>query len=277
MKIRGERHIAAIAVLLITAACKSVPSYVIDPNDMAAILADIHIGESVIEVNRQDYRTDSAKQVMLQSVLELHGYTQQDLDTSYVWYGHNINKYMDVYDKTIEILERRLAETGNRIAAENISIAGDSVDVWSNQPQLAINYLSPTQILTFSLSGDENWERGDSYTWRAKSVNSSDDSNWGIAAEYQDGSIEIINSTFGTEGWNELKFISDSTKTAVRLYGYLNTVPRTRTTMFIDSIMLIRNRVSPETYNQHYRQQRISPKNLREISEVPVEKTDSIE
>lgn len=277
MSIKGDRYIAAVAVILLTAACKSVPQHVINPDDMSAILADIHIGESVIEVNRQDYRTDSAKQVMLQSVLEKYGYTQHDLDTSYVWYGHNINKYMEVYDKTIEILERRLAETGNRIAAENISIAGDSVDVWSNQSQLAVNYLSPTQIVTFSLVGDENWERGDSYTWRAKSVNSGDNSNWGIAAEYQDGSIEIINSDFGADGWNELKFISDSTKTAVRLYGYLNTVPRVRTTMYIDSIMLIRNRVSPETYNQHYRQQRIIPKNPREINDVAVEMTDSIE
>ena len=277
MKNRSDRYIVAATVLLMTVGCKSVPSHVIAPDDMSVILADIHIGESVIEVNRQDYRTDSVKQVMLQSVLERHGYTQHDLDTSFIWYGHNINKYMEVYDKTIEILERRLAETGNRIAAENISIAGDSVDVWPNQAQLAINHLSPTQILTFSLSGDENWERGDSYTWRAKSVNSSENSNWTIAAEYQDGSIELINSAFGTEGWNELKFISDSTKTAVRVYGYMMATPRQRTTMYLDSIMLIRNRVSPETYNQHYRQHRISPKNLREITETTVERKDSIE
>lgn len=268
---------AAIAVLLLAAACKSVPSYVIDPDDMSEILADIHIGESVIEVNYQSFPNDSSRQVLLQSVLQRHGYTQHDLDTSYFWYGHNMAKYMEVYDKTIEILERRLAETGNRIAAENISIAGDSVDVWSNRTQLSVNRLSPSQFITFSLTGDENWEKGDSYTWRAKFVNADNNSVWGIAAEYQDGSREIINSDLGADGWNELKFISDSTKTAVRLYGFLNVVPRNATTLWVDSIMLIRNRVSPETYHQHYRQQRIVPKNLRELTEPDDNPTDSIE
>lgn len=265
------KYVPFFFLLVLLVACSKVPRYVIPPDKMAELLADIHIGESVVDLNRADYRTDSSKLVMLQSVLMRHNVTKQQLDTSFDWYGHHISYYMEVYDKAIELLERRLAETGNRIAAENISIAGDSVDVWNSAPFIALNNLSPTRYITFSLSSDENWERGDSYTWRAKFTNNSDVSKWGIMADYSDGSMEIFTSDLTGDGWCELKFISDSTKTATHVYGYMNITPRGNTTVWADSLMLVRNRLNPEAYRQHFRQQRISPKNL--IKEVPADTT----
>lgn len=262
MKLHLGKYGSVAAVALLAASCSSVPGHVIPPKEMASLLADIHIGESVVDLNRNDFRTDSSKAVMLQSVLAHHGVTKQQLDTSFDWYGHNISYYMEVYDKTIEILEKKLAETGNRIAAENISIAGDSVDVWNSAVFLAVNKFSPSQHINFALSRDENWENGDSYTWRAKLTNSSDNSFWAIVADYADGSKEMISGEFSGDGWRELKFISDSTKRTSRVYGYIDAVPRGNTTIWIDSIMLIRNRLDPENYHQHFRQQRLIPKNL---------------
>lgn len=262
MKIRIGRHIVYALTVIILVACSKIPGNVIQPDDMAALLADIHIAESVIEQNRIKYPTDSTKQLMKQSVLVRHGVTQEQLDSSFNWYGHNISYYMDVYDKTIALLERRISETGNRIAAENISIAGDSVDVWSNATLIAINNLSPSKFLTFSLEKDENWEKGDSYTWRAKFTNNSEPSLWGIAINYDDGSSEFLSSELTGDGWRELRFISDSTKTARKVYGYINAKPKMATTLWADSIMLIRNRLNRDTYGQHYRQNRFSPKNL---------------
>lgn len=271
MELKLGKYAAVAVVALLVASCSSVPGYVIPPNEMAELLADIHIGESVVDLNRADYRTDSTKAIMLQSVLAHHGVTKQELDTSFDWYGHNISYYMEVYDKTIEILEHRLAETGNRIAAENISVAGDSVDVWNSAIFMAVNKLSPSQHINFALSHDENWEHGDSYTWRAKLTNSSENSFWGIVADYTDGSKEIITGDFSGDGWRELKLICDSTKMASRVYGYIDATPRGNTTIWIDSIMLIRNRIDPTTYHQHFRQQRIVPKN-----HIKEEKSDTV-
>lgn len=123
---------AALAVLALSA-CSKVPSGVIAPEEMAQLLADIHTGESVIDMNRMEFSSDSAKQAYKQSVYARHGVTAEQVDSSFGWYGRNISQYMEVYDRTIEILDRRLIETGNRIAADAaLSIAGDSVDVWPN-------------------------------------------------------------------------------------------------------------------------------------------------
>ena len=274
-KARIGKYIPLFLLLSLAVACSKVPGYVIPPNEMAGILADIHVGEAVIELNRTDYRTDSAKMVMLQSVLAKHNVSKHDLDTSFNWYGHNISYYMEVYDKTIDLLERRVAETGNRIAAENISIAGDSVDVWNSAPFITFNNMSPSRFVTFSLNADENWERGDSYTWRAKFTNNTENSIWGIMADYDDGSMEIFTSELSGDGWRELRFFSDSTKTATRVYGYINAKPRGMTSIWADSLMLIRNRLDQESYRQHYRQQRVIPKNLKQPKKES-ETTDSI-
>lgn len=274
MKISLSKYLIVFCLLLVAMSCSRVPGHIIPPDDMAEIMADMHIAESVVEQNRVDYPTDSTKQMMKQSVLKRHGVTQQQLDTSFNWYGHNISYYMEVYDKTITLLERRIAETGNRIAAENISIAGDSVDVWTNAKLLAINNLSPSKFVTFSLSSDENWERGDSYTWRAKFTNNDQASQWAIVADYTDGSSEMLTSELTGDGWREIRFISDSTKVARNVYGYINALPKTGTTLWADSIMLIRNRLDPARYNLHYRQQRVSPKNLKEPDEITA-KVDS--
>lgn len=255
---------AAVAVIIAVTSCNRVPSYVIEPDEMASLMADMHIAESVVDLNRRDYPSDSMLSVMKQSVLARHGVTQAQLDTSFDWYGHNIGRYMEVYDRTIEILETRIAETGNRIAAEAVSVAGDSVDVWSNSPFITVSDLSPSKIVTFALNRDENWEAGDSYTWRAKFVNNSEPSVWSMVAEYGDGAREVINSDITGDGWQEIKFATDSTRIIERIYGYMSLRPKHQTTLWADSIMLIRNRLNSESYNQRYRQRMVTPLNRRE-------------
>lgn len=261
MSLKRSKYTAIVLVGILAVSCNKIPSYVLQPDDMASLMADIHVGESVIDLNRSQYPDDSTKMMMKQSVLARHGVSQQELDTSMEWYSHHLSYYMDVYDKTIEILERRIAETGNRIAAENISVAGDSVDVWSSAMMLAVNRLSPSQYITFSLQSDENWELGDSYTWRAKFVNSSEPSVWGIMADYADGTTEYITADVSGDGWREIKFVADSTKEARRVYGYINIESRPGTTLWADSIMLIRNRVDRERYHHRYQQNKLVPKN----------------
>ena len=149
--------ILIISIIATVIGCKKVPSDVIAPDDMAALMADIHTAEAVVEMNHASYNNDSLKLTMRQSVYMRHGVNSAQVDSSIAWYGRNIKYYMEVYDKTIEILEHRLIETGNRIAADNaLSIAGDSVDVWPNARFISINDRLPSRMITFSFGRDPN-------------------------------------------------------------------------------------------------------------------------
>lgn len=266
---RLKNELGAIALGLLVCACSKVPGGVIPPDRMAELLADFHIGEAVVDMNRGEFYNDSLRQLYKQSVYARHGVTPEEVDSSFAWYGRHMSEYMEVYDKTIEILDHRLIETGNRIAAEAaLSIAGDSVDVWPNARFITFNELMPSRMATFSFSNDENWERGDSYTWRAKFFNNTENLCFTIVAEYTDGTVEIATKNFSADGWNEIVFNTDSTLTANRIFGFIDGISRPGTSLRTDSMEMIRKRVNhdvaPNRYNIH------TFKKLGEVIDTPL-------
>lgn len=246
---------AAVMLLLCCGSCKRVPGYVIQPEEMAQLLADRHVAEAVVEYNAGPWRRDSSRIALRDAVYARHGVTQADVDTSLDWYGHNLNRYMEVYDRTIELLETRVANSDTRLRTDNsLTIAGDSVDVWPGVRFYSIGTLSPANNIRFALNADENREQGDSYTWRAKFVNNPDGSSWTIVAEYADTVVEYAHERVHGPGWHELTMQTDSTREAVRIYGMLLTQPETKAPVWIDSVSLVRNHVQPETYSRRSRQ-----------------------
>lgn len=242
----------AIAML----SCNRVPDNIIQPDEMADLLADIHTAESVVEMNYGSYATEDSRRALKHAILDKHGITQADLDTSFMWYGGHLDKYMAVYDNTTEILQSRL-DKNQALEAEqaSLSVSGDSVDVWSQPRRYVCSVRSATKYLTFKLSADKNWSKGDSYTWRAKFFNNKSTVRWGIVAEYDDGTTEVLNDQFSSTGWQQVTFYTDSTRTAKAVRGYLEIDPRSNTTaMYLDSVQLVRNRLNSRRYSQRYRQ-----------------------
>lgn len=266
---RLKNELGVIALGLLVCACSKVPGGVIPPDRMAELLADFHIGEAVVDMNRGEFYNDSLRQLYKQSVYARHGVTPEEVDSSFAWYGRHMSEYMEVYDKTIEILDHRLIETGNRIAAEAaLSIAGDSVDVWPNARFITFNELMPSRMATFSFSNDENWERGDSYTWRAKFFNNTENLCFTIVAEYTDGTVEIATKNFSADGWNEIVFNTDSTLTANRIFGFIDGVSRPGTSLRTDSMEMIRKRVNHDVAPNRYNIRTF--KKLGEVIDTPL-------
>ena len=250
---RSLQKIALISLAILVCGCSKVPGGIIKPHDMAKLMADVHIGESVVEMDRATFRNDSMRQAMKQSIYERHGYTTEQVDTSFSWYGHHIEMYMEVYDEAIEILEKRLIESGNRVAALNaLSIAGDSVDVWPNARFVTVNDRMPSRSMTFSFDRDPNWERGDNYTWRAKFFNIAENSWWLIGAEYADGTVETISSDITGDGWKEIKLQTDSLLDPTRIFGFLILGDHGGPEVKADSLEMVRKRRNPEAYRRPF-------------------------
>ena len=244
-----------LVVLSAVSACKRVPEHVIPPDDMAELLADRHIAEAVVDYNAQQWRTDSQRMALRDAVYARYGATQADVDTSLDWYGHHLARYMEVYDRTIEILEARVASSDTRLRADqSLTIAGDSVDVWPDSRFFAIGRLSPGRAVSFTLNADENRERGDYYTWRAKFANNQHEATWTVVAEYADSTLEYVAERVNGGGWHEITLQTDSSRTAVRVYGSLLLAHQGRGPQWLDSVSLVRNHLRPDTYNRRFRQ-----------------------
>lgn len=259
---RFPAYIAIIAVVLL-AACGKTPSGIIKPDDMALLMADIHTGEAVAD-NSDGYRSDSLRRLLKQSILEKHGVTSEKFDTSLYWYGQHVDIYMEVNEKTIKILEDRLAEAEKLGATEATVRAAytdaDSAVVWSSPSALRFSPTSPMFTSTFSLRSDRGWERGDAYTLSMRPVKATVPISAVIVVNYDDGSTEYVDATYRpeSEGRQQLTLYLDSARVARSVYGAL-TVPRMESGVtYVDSISLLRTRTNSRALYKAARQHKIS-------------------
>lgn len=255
-----KRSRAILSVLLgltIIVGCNSAPDGVLPKEKMAQLLADMHIGESIVDVEHTKYYSDSLRKTVKQSILVEHGVTQEELDSSFAWYGRNIEEYIAVYDRVIEILNEDLTKIGaGKKEKVSLALEGDSVDTWQGTRHYAINHNSASRYITFNLPKDRNWENGDCYAWRMKLINNITSVKWGIVADYADGTTEYVNATAYNEGWNDIKLITDSTKSLNRVYGYIYVSPKESEQIYLDSISLVRMRVNRDYYHQRSMQKK---------------------
>lgn len=224
--------------------CRKTPDGIIPPDEMASLLADVHKGEGIVELNQSKFATDSMKMLMRQSVFARHGVTADMWDTSLVWYGHHLEQYIEVYDKVIEQLESELktADVASQGAGTQMEVVGDSVDAWplSRLYRFAAN--QPSDIVKFALRRDDNWEPGDIYTLRFRLTNHLSPLMWRLAADYNDGTTDYTYGTTGSDGWTEVAFAVDTAKTANHIRGTLMMTPVTGEAAYVDSISLVRTR-----------------------------------
>lgn len=236
---------AALSVLVALASCNRVPDYVIQPEEMAQLMADVRTADAVVSVNARKYGTEKSKLALKQAVFERHGVTEEQFDTSLVWYGHNIGKYQEVTDRSIEILESRQRELSARAAGEAaMSVSGDSVDIWTAPQYVVVTRRSPSQYVAFTQESDPNWQRGDIYTFRARIVSPVALVKWNLTAEYDDGAVSVYTTDMSTASpaRQEISLYTDSTRTPVRVSGWINVVPDGSRPAIVDSISVVRRR-----------------------------------
>ena len=236
--------ICLLGMFLLSLSCSRKPDMVLGKKEMASLLTDVHKGESLIEINHNQFSSDSMRRVMKQSVLDAHGVTQQQWDSSLSYYGRNIEQYIELYDIVIAGLEQELKNANVVSQGSNIQmeVVGDSADTW-DQPRLRhFSAKQPTDILKFYLRRDLNWDRGDVYTWNFKAINGSTPITWTIAAEYSDGTTEYKSGTTASSGWTNISFHTDSSRTTSSIRGVATLRPSADESVYIDSISLVRTR-----------------------------------
>ncbi len=239
MRLAAMLMVAAALLGALLGGCRKQPDGVLSEEEMALVVADLHIADGVTSLNYSQYPTDSARQALKQSVLLAHGVSQQQLDTSFMWYGAHLDKYMDVCDRVLEILEERQGNIAAGASAQ-IALAGDSVDLWPNARHMVGSPRMLSRILTFNVEPDTNWRPGDIYTLQYKVINARNRVASRILADYSDGTTSYRDEPGTSQGMTTAKIQLDSTRTPERVYGYIILDPDRRDYFHLDSISLVR-------------------------------------
>lgn len=248
------------AILLLTggiiaaalmAGCSRTPSGIIPPDRMASLMADIHRGDAVVELDSRSFRDDSTRRALKQSILMKHGVSQAEFDSSLMWYGRNMPLYVEVYDDVVASLEDDIRKArvskDSRIGfgGSRRILDGDTVDLWTGSKSARISPATASEFITFHLSSDRTWDRGDSYHLSTVTSGSRSASTRTIVVEYLDGSAEYVVDNQGGDGYHVTDIYLNPDKEASRIYGSIHCVPAAGEVVFVDSISLIRTRQQP--------------------------------
>lgn len=248
--------LAFIASLLV--ACNSRPDKVLSDDDMEDLLVDIYKSEAIIELNSSDYNNDSMKAVVKQSVFLKHGVTQEQYDSSLVWYGHNVNKYVKIYENVIARLDDEEIDIKKTDKSASVAVkskkraypaSGDSADVWESERVWIFMPQYGTNVLRFDTKSKPDDRNGDRYKLVVRVRNAMNQVGAFIGADYYDGSTSYAYRTSLMDGENTLILQGDSTKRVRRVYGYLTAKPSPGEVVLVDSIMLLRTRLDRNQYS----------------------------
>lgn len=92
---------------------------------MVEVLHDIQLAEAIYQNKYNDFRDKEQKDALIQGILNKHGITQAELDSSLVWYADNAEIYMKVNDSVISSLKtevEHLSKTFSRgLGASNVN------------------------------------------------------------------------------------------------------------------------------------------------------------
>lgn len=247
---RFLRLIMPLAITVSATSCRHTPEGVLEQEEMAQLMADIHMGEALVDFNYSTYPNDSTRKMLKQSIYAAHKVTAEEVDTSFVWYGNHIEDYITVYDRTIEIIQERqrnLASAGSM----QISVAGDSVQVWGGPQRLVVHKHMPSRIIGFNLTPDSTWQKGDIYTLKYKPINSQAKAASRLLIDYSNGTTVYVEDPETRQSTsNVLKIQVDSTLTPLRVYGYISFIPDENVSFEVDSISLtrVRRELMPNIY-----------------------------
>ena len=152
MRKQGVFILLLLPVLLLLS-CER-PLGVLSEKQIEAVLFDIHIAEAEISNNQMDFRTDRQRQELYASVFEKHKITREQFDTSLVWYGKNLSKYLDIYDrlsKRYSILSDSIAARIDRQNMPTVDADSGLVNLWKMPSALMLTSQAGKNVISFDI------------------------------------------------------------------------------------------------------------------------------
>ena len=89
-------------------ACTVRPRSVLSQSEMVDVLVDLHKTEGILKVAGLNYGHQSEEVSYYLQVLDKHGITQAQFDSSLVWYTDNPRFFDKIYPKVVAELKKEL-------------------------------------------------------------------------------------------------------------------------------------------------------------------------
>ena len=243
----------AISALATLIACKpSVPQEIIQPGDMEDILYDYHVAQAMASEERSDNMNFERAKYFL-AVLEKHGVTQADFDSSMVYYYGHLDRLKDIYLEVNERLSDEAKVLGASVGSigrySQYSAFGDTANIWNNRTDLLLIPYPTMNRFDFTVKVDTSFYKGDSFMFQFMSEyiwqSGSKEATVCIVTKYEGDSIIQTSNHISVSGISQIRVPANREQKLKEMYGFIylsggNNDETTRKLMFISQMQLIR-------------------------------------
>lgn len=273
--------------------CGRTPRGVMSVNEMSDLIVDLQLADAYIESHIDDFQNDSSKLIVKQSIFKKHGITQQDYDSSLVWYAHNMEEYSKAYDKAVGKLKERYdkLDKARRNSADqpgemmagpagepthnanpraplplnkhrrlNTDAKEDSIEMWQGIRSYTLYQGAGRGFITFDVAPDAYKQPGDRYQLAYKLLRGGNEFKVCLSVDYTDGATAQITRGTNSDGWVTIDVQSDSARQVRRIYGYVSYDIKHGHTAIVDSMTLMRTHMNPSSYGYIHAQRLLERK-----------------
>lgn len=157
--------VVLIVGLLVLSGCKpQVPSRYIQPDDMEAILYDYYLAQAM--ANRSDNPAFN-QTLYYQAVLQKHGVSEAEFDSSLVYYYTHADRLGKIYSKLSDRMNveatRLGASVGEMGKYANLNANGDTANIWRDRTVAMLLPAAPYNRMDFTVPSDTTFRKGDSF------------------------------------------------------------------------------------------------------------------
>ena len=211
-------------LFLFMAACSRAPKGIISEKNMQKLLTDMQLADAIINSDPSSFQNDEDKKALYQSVFDKHRVTEAVYDSSLVWYGKNLDVYMQVYNMALTDVKKKIEEIGI-IEPEKILYANeDMVDVWPIGRYHEFYPASLSNSLIFDLMPEEEYSHGSIFVFGLRVMGliagMQSPVEVHLSAEQNDTTI-VVKNNITSDGTHEMILRTLALHRVRRVYGYV--------------------------------------------------------
>ncbi|MDR2231739.1 MAG: DUF4296 domain-containing protein [Tannerella sp.] len=241
----------SILLFISVAACSRAPKGVIPEKKMRQILIDMYLADAIISADPTTFNNDENKSALYQSVFEKHHITEAIYDSSLIWYGKNLDIYMQVNNMALADVKKKIEEMGPVGPDNNKTVNEDSVDIWSTDRYYEFYPAALSNTIIFNIKGTDDYSSGSIFVLGlnvfglAQGLKSPVDVQ--LSAQQIDTLVMVHKKIF-KDGYYELILRTSPVQRVKQVYGYVrlneDSVPYNK--IYLDDFKMIKYRYGTE-------------------------------
>lgn len=243
---RFHKYGLAFLVFVVSASCGRTPEGVLSEKKMKEVTIDMKLAEAMIESDYSKYQEYTQREALFQSVFDKHKITAAVYDSSLIWYGKNLDIYMDIFEQADKEIDQRIKGMGDtRPDMEAISAQRDSVDIWPLRKFYVFPSSGGSCLIAFDLKPETPYMAGSVFVLGADF--------WGIPSRLERApelkiSVEQSDTTITVykpitkDGYVETEIRTIQSQQVRRVYGYIRLLSNDPldTKIYVDKLNLFK-------------------------------------